>query len=47
LHLARQNDIGVGLGPLAIAIADLIGKGRPDILVANAFSADVSAVINR
>jgi hypothetical protein len=47
LQLARQNDIGVGLGPLAIAIADLIGKGRPDILVANAFSADVSAVINR
>ena len=47
LQLARQNDIGVGLGPLAIAFADLLGKGSLDLLVSNAFSADISAVLNR
>ena len=47
LKLARQNDLGVGLGPLAVTFADLIGKGSPDILVSNAFSSDVSVVINR
>lgn len=47
INLSRQNDLGVGLGPLAVTFADLIGKGSLDILVSNAFSADVSAVINR
>jgi adhesin/invasin len=47
LKLARQSDLGVGLGPLAVTFADLIGKGSLDILVSNAFSSDVSVVINR
>ena len=47
LKLARQSDLGVGLGPLEVTFADLIGKGSLDILVSNAFSSDVSVVINR
>ncbi|MDG1499715.1 MAG: VCBS repeat-containing protein [Planctomycetota bacterium] len=47
LILARQSDLGVGLGPLEVTFADLIGKGSLDILVSNAFSSDVSIVINR
>ena len=40
-------DLGAGLGPMAVSVADLIGKAVPDIVVANAFSADVSVVYNR
>ena len=39
--------IGAGLGPLDLCLTDLIGKDLPDLLVANAFSADVSRVLNR
>ena len=40
-------DLGAGLGPMAVLVADLIGKAVPDIVVANAFSADISVVYNR
>ncbi|MDF1800137.1 MAG: VCBS repeat-containing protein [Planctomycetota bacterium] len=39
--------IGVGLGPIDLCLVDLVGKGLVDLVVANAFSADVSRVLNR
>lgn len=46
-HVAALPSLGVGLGPMAPLAVDLIGKGLVDIVVANAFSADVSVVYNR
>lgn len=44
-HMAPA--IGVGLGPIDLCLVDLVGKGLADLVVANAFSADVSRVLNR
>jgi len=45
--LFRLPSLGVGLGPMAPLAVDLIGKDLVDIVVANAFSADVSVAYNR
>lgn len=45
--LIELPSLGVGLGPMAPLAVDLIGKGLVDILVANAFSADISVAYNR
>ena len=40
----RGADLGVGTGPLALLFADLSGDGRMRLLVANAFSNDLSVI---
>jgi len=42
--LVRCADIGVGTGPLDVALADLDGDGALDIATANGFSNDLSTV---
>ena len=42
--LTRCADIGVGTGPLDVALADLDGDGTLDIASANGFSNDLSTV---
>jgi len=42
--LVRCADIGVGTGPLDVALADLDGDGTLDIATANGFSNDLSTV---
>ncbi len=42
--LRRQADLGVGMGCLDVSIVDLDGDGAREIVVANAFSHDVSIV---
>ena len=42
--LRRQADLGVGMGSLDLSIVDLDGDGAKEIVVANAFSHDVSIV---
>ncbi len=44
LHFARLADVGVGTGPLDIQLADLDGDGQVELVVANAFSNDISVV---
>jgi hypothetical protein len=44
VYFARAADIGAGTGPLDIEVADLDGDGHLSILVANAFSDDVSTI---
>ena len=43
-RLAPQPDLGAGLGCFSVCLADLSGNGLLDVLVANAFSGDVSCV---
>ncbi len=40
----RAPDLGAGTGPLDLALIDLDGDGRPEIVVANAFSDDLSVI---
>jgi hypothetical protein len=40
----RQCDLGAGLGPVDLAVGDVNGDGAADLVVANAFSDDVSAI---
>jgi len=42
--LVRCADIGVGTGPLDVALADIDGDGTLDIVTANGFSNDLSTV---
>jgi len=42
--LVRCADVGVGTGPLDVALADLDGDGALDIATANGFSNDLSTV---
>lgn len=44
IHFARIADLGVGTGPLDVQFADLDGDGALEILVANAFSDDISVI---
>lgn len=44
LELVRDRDLGAGIGPMAVAFGDLDGDGRPDLVVANGHSGDVSVV---
>lgn len=44
IHFARLADFGVGTGPLDVQLADLDGDGQVEIVVANAFSNDISIV---
>jgi hypothetical protein len=44
IHFARLADIGVGTGPLDVQLSDLDGDGQVEIVVANAFSNDISVV---
>ncbi|MDP6763660.1 MAG: VCBS repeat-containing protein [Planctomycetota bacterium] len=43
-RFARAADLGVGTGPLDLLFADLSGDGRLRLLVANAFSNDLSVI---
>ncbi len=43
--LRRLDDVGAGLGCLDVKLADVDGDGALDLLVANAFSDDVSVVL--
>jgi hypothetical protein len=43
----RMPDLGAGTGPLDLALADLDGDGRLEILVANSFRDDVSVIRSR
>ncbi len=43
--LERQDDVGAGLGCLDVKLADVDGDGALDLLVANAFSDDVSVIL--
>jgi hypothetical protein len=44
--LRRLADIGAGLGPLDVHLADLDGDGRLDLVTANNFSHDLSVAYN-
>lgn len=44
LGFGRWPDLGAGLGCFGVALADLDGDGRLDVLAANAFSHDLSAI---
>ncbi len=44
--LERLDGLGAGLGCLDVALVDLNGDGRLDVLAANAFSDDVAAIPN-
>jgi hypothetical protein len=44
VYFARAPDLGAGTGPLDIEVADMDGDGHVSILVANAFSNDVSLI---
>ncbi|MDZ4771956.1 MAG: VCBS repeat-containing protein [Planctomycetota bacterium] len=44
IHFARIADFGVGTGPLDVQLADMDGDGQVEIVVANAFSNDISVV---
>ena len=46
LAFRRLDDLGAHLGCLDVAVADVDGDGRLDLLVANAFSDDVSVIAN-
>ena len=46
LSFAAQQTFAVESGPESLAIADLNGDGRPDIVVANASDATVSVLVN-
>ena len=39
-----QDDIGAGIGPMAVATVDLDGDGVLDVVVANGHSNDVSVL---
>ena len=43
----RATHYGVDGGPVAVAIADLNGDGRPDLVIANLGSDDVSALLGQ
>jgi hypothetical protein len=43
---APDYQSGVGVDPSAISLADVDGDGRPDIVVTNQFSGDVSVLLN-
>lgn len=45
-RLVRLDDLGAGLGCLDVALADADGDGRLDVLVANAFTDDVTFARN-
>ena len=45
LALERLDDVGAGIGPMALAIADVDRDGVPDLVVANGHSDDVSTVL--
>jgi hypothetical protein len=46
VQLERLDDIGAHLGCLDVALADVNGDGRLDLVVANGFSDDVSVILN-
>ncbi len=46
LVMRRLADLGAGLGPLDVALVDLDGNGKLDLVTANNFSHDVSAIYN-
>jgi hypothetical protein len=41
---ARCPDLGVGTGPLSLALRDLDHDGRPEVVVADSFSNDLSVI---
>lgn len=45
-RLERLDGLGAGLGCLDLALADINGDGRLDVLVANAFSDDVAILLS-
>jgi hypothetical protein len=45
--LERLDDLGAHLGCMQAAFGDVNGDGRPDMLVANGYSDDVSVVPSR
>jgi hypothetical protein len=47
VRLERFDDLGAHLGCMDVALADLDGDGRLDIAVANAFTDDVSVILQR
>ena len=46
-RLERQADLGAGLGPLDLSFEDLDGDGRLELVVAGAFSDDLSILSSR
>jgi hypothetical protein len=44
VQFVRSADLGCGTGPLDLALVDLDGDGRKEIVVANGFSDDVSVI---
>jgi len=42
-----KQDFAVGAGPVSVAVADLNGDGKPDIVVANFNSNSVSVLLNK
>src|SRR5207248_714769 len=43
---ATQQTFATGNGPDSVAVADVNGDGRPDLLITNAFDATVSVLLN-
>src|SRR5262249_47685951 len=43
---APQQTFATGTGPFSVAVGDVNGDGRPDLLVANSGSATVSVLLN-